>query len=253
MNSTHLGSFLLSGFLALTALSMSACSPRSGHIRFQHPGLKDHSGTTHTTAPGVGGHWFKKNQPTHSAAAYQLRNRVTASATSAVGKRQVHVQGKAYRRDCSGVVRGIYAHAGLPLGGAPITPNENDVSIIYRWVQENGSIRKSHPLPGDLVFFDDTYDRNGDQRENDPLSHIGIVEEILSDGTVVFVHHVAGGILRYRMNLRNPKTTTEESTGKRRNHILRRANKDIDSATTAELFVGYGTIILDGEARFAYR
>ena len=232
---------------------VSACSPRAGHIRFQHPGLKETTGDLDSTAPGVGGHWFKKNQPTHSPGAYQLRSRVTDSATAMVGQRQVHVNGKAYRRDCSGVVRGIYAHAGLPLGGNPLTPNENDVSIIYRWVEENGSVRKSHPLPGDLVFFDDTYDRNGDERENDPLSHIGVVEDILSDGTVVFVHHVSGGILRYRMNLRNPTTTTEESTGKRRNHILRRGSQHIDSATTAELFVGYGTVILDGNARFAFR
>ena len=56
---------------------------------------------------------------------------------------------------------------------------------------------KWHPSPmmrpprvGDLVFLDETYDRNGDGRINalDTLTHIGIVEEVKSGGTFIMLH-----------------------------------------------------------------
>ena len=57
---------------------------------------------------------------------------------------------------------------------------------------------------GDLVFFDNTWDYNGDGRINDPLTHVGIVEAVETDGTIVFISRVAGAIERYRMNVTHP-------------------------------------------------
>ena len=51
--------------------------------------------------------------------------------------------------------------------------------------------------PGDLVFFDNTWDYNGDGMANDPLTHVGIVERQEDDGTIVFISRVAGAIERY--------------------------------------------------------
>jgi peptidoglycan DL-endopeptidase CwlO len=239
-----------SGLFVLTSIG---CTPKAGHIRFQHPGLQEDSGRTKSFGPGVPGTWFKGTSPEYSPAANRLRQQVARSAAQVVGQQQVKVSGKSYRRDCSGVVRGIYADAGVPLRGSALSKEENDVSIIYRWVNETGSLRKSHPLPGDLVFFDDTYDRNRDRKENDPLSHVGVVEEVMPDGTVTFVHHVGGGILRYRLNLDDPHTTRNPKTGDRLNHVLRRQNGNIEMATTAELFVAFGTIIINEQSYLAHR
>ena len=44
------------------------------------------------------------------------------------------------------------------------------------------------PAPGDLVFFDDTWDRDDDGRRNDSLTHVGVVVDIDSAGRVHFIH-----------------------------------------------------------------
>jgi hypothetical protein len=235
---------LLPLLVVAAALSSGACTPRAGHVRFQNPTSREVAGGDERVTPGGPGLFFDGKTPSESISARNARERVARAASDVVGKQHVVVAGKSYRADCSGTARGIYASAGLPLGGTASEPGENDVSIIYRWVKENGSLRTSRPLPGDLVFFDDSYDRNGDGRVNDPLSHIGVVEKVLDDGTVVFVHRVGGAILRYRMNLDRPRERKDNATGQRLNHILRRGGGSIDAATTGELFVAYGTIVV---------
>jgi len=244
---------LLSLPLVACALSSSACAPKAGHVRFSSPSSHAQVGGQDPVTPGGPGLFFDGRTPSESISARLARERVASAAAGVVGKPSVVVDGKTYRADCSGTARGIYAQAGLPLGGTASEPGENDVSILYRFVRENGSLRRARPLPGDLVFFDDSYDRNGDGRVNDPLSHIGVVEKVLDDGTVVFVHRVSGAILRYRMNLDRPRERKDDATGRRLNHILRRGGGGIEAATAAELFVAYGTVVVGDDALLAAR
>lgn len=238
-----------SNFLPYVALFLLlgptlACAPHAGHARIRHPMLTDHSGRP-PLEPGPADVFQRQGpEPEEGASADGARQQVALKAGSYVGQREVVVGEQHFRADCSGTVRGIYAAAGIPLGGQAADAEENDVSIIHRWVSQVGSLRRTEPRVGDLVFFDNTYDRNGDGRANDELSHIGVVEKILDDGTIVFVHRVGGGILRYRMNLEHPEVSRDPRTGRRLNHVLRREQGDIEAATTGELFVGFGTVIL---------
>jgi hypothetical protein len=186
--------------------------------------------------------------------ARRARERIAEAASAVVGKRRAPaVAGESFRADCSGTARGIYARAGFPLGGRAAYPGENDVSVLYRWVRDHGSLRASEPIVGDLVFFDDTYDRNRDGVRNDPLSHVGVVERIDPDGTVAVVHHVHGGVLRYRMNLARPHERRDEDSGRSLNHYLRRPEGGHPAKTTAELFVAYGTVLVDAPERLVAR
>ena len=97
---------------------------------------------------------------------------------------------------------------------------------------------------GDLVFFHNTYDRNRDGRLNDSLTHVGVVEEVKTDGTVTYVHHAGARILRFRMNLDQPNAVRDPKTGRRLNHPLRRASGSQPSMTSGQLFAGYGTLSL---------
>jgi hypothetical protein len=233
------------GLAALSfAVLVSGCSARAGHTRLTHPMLRDHSG--HQSAKAGPWDMFSRqgDAPTDGPLTAEARREIAEMAGTYVGKPRVVVGNLVFRQDCSGTARGIYAAAGYPLGGEAEDREENDVSILYRYVGEVGSLRKTDPRVGDLVFFDDTYDRDGDGEANDPLSHVGVVEEVLSDGTVVFVHRVSGGILRYRLNLEQPTRRRDEYTGKRLNHVLRAQNGNIDAATTAELFVAFGTVVV---------
>jgi peptidoglycan DL-endopeptidase CwlO len=238
---------------ALVALLLSvACTARMGAPRPRHPLLGAEQGER-PLSPGSPGLLFGEGTaPLDTPVARGDRERVASAAGSVVGKRELVVRGERFRFDCSGVTRGIYAQAGFSLGGQQQSDKESDTSVLYRLVRTSGSLRKSDPLVGDLVFFDDTYDRNRDGLRNDPLSHVGVVESVLKDGTVIFVHHAAGGILRYRMNLAHPGTR-RDAEGRVLNHFLRRAEGGEPAKTSAELFVAFGTVLTGREPRVALR
>lgn len=217
------------------------CSLRMGRYVSSHELLRDEVGTAPLrtaawSSLATGARNGVRLLPAHK------RNDVARAAAEVVGQDSVKVRGVRYRKDCSGVARAIYAMAGLQLGGRALRRDENDVSILYRWMKESGSVHRDRPQVGDLVFFDNTYDRNRDGKTNDPLSHVGIVEKILADGTVVYVHHVSGGILRYRMNLAHPRVRRDDAQGTRLNHELRRATGDAPARTGAELFRAFGSM-----------
>ena len=231
-------------FLFATGLlGASACTLHSGNVRPRHPLLLGDQGQR-ALRPGSGSLLVDGPPPADTPDTNHARRRIAEAASDVVGQRDLVVDGQRYRMDCSGITRGIYARAGIELGGAPQRPGENDVSILYRYVEHNGSLRTANPLVGDLVFFHDSYDRNGDGVRNDPLSHVGVVERILDDGTVVFVHRVGGGILRYRMNLRQPSLRRDPSTGRTLNHYLRRAEGGEPARTTGQLFAAFGTVVV---------
>jgi peptidoglycan DL-endopeptidase CwlO len=102
------------------------------------------------------------------------RETVLATARTLVGKSQLKVGGRAYPNDCTGLVEAAYSHAGLPLKGSA-KPGDNGVTAIYRYALNHGRVYNGgRPVPGDLVFFRETYDQNRDGRRNDGLTHVGI-------------------------------------------------------------------------------
>ena len=97
--------------------------------------------------------------------------------------------------------------------------------------------------PGDLVFFDNTWDYNGDGLVNDPLTHVGIVERQEQDGTVIFISRVAGAIQRYRMNLALPHVHRTAEGRVLNDHIRRKDFRDPADTTylTGQLFAAFGS------------
>lgn len=171
----------------------------------------------------------------------QDRTLITQIAQKAIGSSSIKTPSRSFRADCSGTVRGIYWQAKIPLGGVLKTKADNDVKAIYRFVRKYGHIIKNDPLPGDLVFFHNTYDRSRNGRMNDALTHIGVVEKI--EGTLVyFVHHLGRTIIRSRMDLSKPTVSIDTTTNKRLNHVLRRAHGSYPSYTAAQLFAGFGRL-----------
>jgi hypothetical protein len=97
------------------------------------------------------------------------------------------------------VTRAIYLAHGIDLfeGGAA-DGKANGVGLIYNHLRKHGQLHRGPVVQaGDLVFFDNTWDYNGDGLVNDPLTHVGIVERVESNGTIVFISRVAGAIERY--------------------------------------------------------
>lgn len=116
------------------------------------------------------------------------------------------VEGVKFTSDCIGFVRYVYYRAGLDLLTA-YGNGRGGVSSLYDGLEKYGFIYDTRdPRPGDIVFFDNTYDVNRDGRWNDPLSHIGIITKIGKHNTAFYIHFATGGVNEERMNLHYPNT-----------------------------------------------
>jgi hypothetical protein len=179
------------------------------------------------------------------------REAALATARRLVGQRRIVVGGRRFGDDCTGLVRAAYSQAGVDLMTAA-QPGDNGVTAIWRFAARHGRIYSGgHPVAGDLVFFKETYDLNRDGRDNDGLTHVGLVERAEDDGTVIVIHRVARGVVRYHMNLSAPDRAKSPS-GRRLNDYLRAAGPGNKPRLTAELFAGYATL-LPVESRLAGR
>ena len=107
------------------------------------------------------------------------------------------------RPDCSGLVEAVMARAGVTVSG-------NSRTLWQDAVREKRLT--SRPLPGDLVFFDRTYDANKNGRVDDELTHVAIVVAVDKDGTILSVHRGSGRIAPLHLNVRHAAL---RSSGKR--------------------------------------
>lgn len=172
---------------------------------------------------------------------------IARTAAGLVGATAIESQGQPIGYDCAGVTRAIYLAHGIDLyEGSAGGRNANGVRLIYEHVRSEGRIHQGPVVhPGDLVFFDNTWDYNGDGRDNDPLTHVGIVEHIEPDGTILFISRVAEAIERYRMNLAQPHVHRTVD-GRILNDYMRRKRWSDAKNTrylTGELFTAFGTRI----------
>lgn len=173
------------------------------------------------------------------------RNAIVQTAAKLVGAKTIESNGRRIAYDCAGVTRAVFLRHGIDLyGGSDSDSEANGVRLIYAHIQQQGTLHQ-RPVahPGDLVFFDNTWDYNGDGKVNDPLTHVGIVERQEPDGSVVFISRVAGAVERYRMNLRLPHVH-KTPEGRVLNDYIRR--KGVGDPTdvghlTGELFAIFGT------------
>jgi cell wall-associated NlpC family hydrolase len=170
---------------------------------------------------------------------------VLAAARAHLGRTTVRVNGRSFRYDCSGFVRGMFWAAGVDLMGEGGEDDENGVRIVFRYVEKHGQNHfRKVPQKGDLVYFDNTWDMNGNGKLDDPLTHVGIVEEVGADGMLQIIHRSNHGIVREPMNLLRPH---DEKV----NASLRASGRRDPPGTQhlmGELFAGFGTVPKDQHA-----
>jgi hypothetical protein len=170
---------------------------------------------------------------------------VLAAARAHLGKTTVRVAGRSFRYDCSGFVRGMFWAAGIDLMSEGGEADDNGVRILFRYVERHGQ-NHFHKIPrkGDLVYFDNSWDKNGNGKLDDPLTHVGIVEEVRADGTIQIIHRANHGIVREPMNLLRPHEA-KDGEGRDINAQLRPKGRRDPPATPrlmSELFAGFGTV-----------
>jgi hypothetical protein len=138
----------------------------------------------------------------------ELQRRIVVAAEEVLATQNFVVDGYRYTRDCTGTVLNIYARAGVRL--IDLFPNYtgNGVHCLYGIAEDYELLYQTYyPEPGDLIFWDNTYDKDGDGEWDDGLTHVGLVLNVDEDGTVEYVHyHYTGGVVRAHMNLLQPET-----------------------------------------------
>ena len=160
---------------------------------------------------------------------------VAKAAGQLVGQRRMTGGGETHRFDCSGMVEAAYARAGWTYRGS----SKN----LYELADEAGVLhKKKRPHLGDVVFWDNTYDRNKNGRRDDSLTHVGVVEAVLDDDTVRIVHLGSRGVVRIAMNLRHPHDR-HDANGDIINSYVR-ASRDARSGgvLSGELFRGFASL-----------
>ncbi|MFY0576189.1 CHAP domain-containing protein [Cystobacter fuscus] len=171
------------------------------------------------------------------------REKVLAAARGLLGRTKIQLSGRSWPADCTGFVEAVHSRAGVSLRGAA-AKGDNGVTAFYRYARAKGRVyTQGTPRPGDLVFFRETYDRNRDGRRNDGLTHVALVDKVEPNGTVVVIHRVKRGVVRYRMNLARPDLKKDPRTGAVLNDSLRAPGAGKAPVLTGQLFAAYGSVL----------
>ena len=187
------------------------------------------------------------DQPSRASSPGPARKPATASplagaAIADAARTYLTSAPKGFRNDCSGFVEAVLARAG-------VGPFRGSTRDFWQMSKQRGFVHhRRRPHVGDLAFFDDTWDRNGNGRLDDELTHLAVVIDVSSDGTVVLAHVSSSrGRTTFHMNLLKPDVTM---SGERRlNDHLRRAKEGKPAPTLAsELWRGFATLASDGVA-----
>lgn len=140
---------------------------------------------------------------------------VVSAGYDLVGARRLEIGGTVYPLDCSGTILAVYHLAGIDLQRAYAKHSGNGVARLYGMAAENGLLASRegkpgrYPAPGDILFWDNTYDRSRSGRWDDPLTHAAIVLEVHENGGIDYVHyHYTRGIVVEHMNLLDPNLHT---------------------------------------------
>jgi cell wall-associated NlpC family hydrolase len=167
------------------------------------------SGTSSSTSANTSP--VKSPSPSSSVASApsisQKQKQLVEAANWAKGRNYLTVNGTRFKMDCSGVIRAIYFKAGIDLAKDFNKYRGGGTQRIHETLRVKGLIyRPTVPVPGDILFWDNTYDANHNGRSDDMLSHIGMV--VYSDkksGNITYVHHhEKKGIVFEKMNLLHP-------------------------------------------------
>lgn len=81
------------------------------------------------------------------------------------------------------------------------------------------------PRPGDLVFFHDTHDRNGDGAVDDPYSMVAVVEAVKPSGALICVGDAYNRVIRFSMNARRPAVRRDDRSGEVMNTPIRKRSR----------------------------
>jgi len=164
----------------------------------------------------------------------EVRRKIVEGGLSLIGKSKLVVHGKTYSNDCTGVVLASYAFGNIDLSLSFPKYSGNGVRrMFFSLSEENLLYKVEYPVAGDVIFWDNTYDANGNGLVDDEFTHVGLVVDVAADGLISYLHHHyrLGPVVEY-MNLLLPDSDFDDS-GRRINSALRMRGLGGDIGTNA--------------------
>ncbi len=132
----------------------------------------------------------------------QLRQKIAQLAIQSIGLTSFIADSRSFLYDCSGFVFYIFYKSGIDLTSYIVDQTPlGGVHQLYLIAKNYFSISEISFNIGDIIIFDNTYDRNKNGKEDDLFTHVAIIIEIKDDGTIVFVHKSNSGVQKGYMNL----------------------------------------------------
>ncbi len=170
------------------------------------------------------------------------QRQIVEGGTTLVGKKELLVNGVVYPNDCTGVVRAAYAFASIDLAGHFNQYSGNGVKRIFETLRDRELLYAvRYPEPGDLIFWDNTYDANGNGLADDELTHIGLVISIDISGNIRYLHYnYRFGPVIERMNLANPDSSAQDSEGPINAPLRMRGSPPGPGTNAAQIFRIFG-------------
>jgi len=118
---------------------------------------------------------------------------------------------KKWNKYASGFIKMVYLEYGVNLTDVEEKKDEegkwlSSTEMIYNYLKTNGELFSDKtPKKGDIVFLDNTYDKDKDKEFNDKLTSIGIVIDVDEEGTIYFLYNTSKGVKLKMMNLKHPE------------------------------------------------
>lgn len=172
-------------------------------------------------------------------------------ADALIGKKPyeiVIVNNKKFQLDCIGTVSAIFYSAKIDIRKYFLKYKGNGVSRFYYTLNDMKTIYKENiPEVGDVIFWDNTWDRNEDKIiGNDPLTHAAVVVKVDSDGTIHYIHlNYVYGVVIEQMNLFHP-TVYKDENGKEINspmYINSSLKRHPEHWLSGDLFRRFGGVL----------
>ncbi len=193
-----------------------------------------------------------KKKPNRQTELSSDRKQIKEYAESFINKKIPKSQ--KWNNSLSGFVKMVYLYFDIDLTNTnPKNPNgswKNTTELIYSFVRENGELFKiGPPKAGDFIFFDNTWDKNKNNKFDDMLTTVGLVTGTDEEGTVYFLYKVGNTIRIRNMNLKHPNKSNIKNKNiiKILNSKIRKlSKKDRENnipALASQLFNTYGRLL----------
>jgi hypothetical protein len=118
------------------------------------------------------------------------------------------VNGRTFVLDCIGTVSALFYGMNIDVQADFPRYSGNGVRRLYMSLAALHALHGDlYPRPGDIIFWNNTWDANGNgDLTDDPMTHAAVVLSVDDDGTIHYVHeHVTKGVVVEVMNLVHPR------------------------------------------------